>query len=74
MVRNFAASADGTGSHRKNLLLAFAMVGSVACMLFAAVGKGGATWAGLLAIIGNVLPRQPQMANCRSPLEPALSV
>jgi hypothetical protein len=23
-------------------------------MLFAAVGKGGAAWAGLLAIIGNV--------------------
>jgi hypothetical protein len=44
------------GSHRKNLLLIFAVVGSVACMLFAAVGKGGALWAGLLAIIGNVSP------------------
>ena len=42
------------GSHRKNLLLTFAMIGSVACMLFAAVGKGGAMWAGLLAILGNV--------------------
>jgi hypothetical protein len=31
------------------------MIGSVACMLFAAVGRGGALWAGLLAIIGNVL-------------------
>ena len=30
------------------------MVGSLACMLFAAVGRGGATWAGLLAIVGNV--------------------
>jgi UMF1 family MFS transporter len=30
------------------------MVGSVASMLFAAVGKGGALWAGLLATVGNV--------------------
>jgi|SRR5277367_4592978 MFS transporter, UMF1 family len=43
------------GSHRKNLLLTFAMIGSVACMLFAAVGKGGAMWAGVLAILGNVI-------------------
>jgi MFS transporter, UMF1 family len=43
-----------TGRHRKNLLVAFAMIGSVTCMFFAAVGKGGALWAGLLAIIGNV--------------------
>ena len=28
-------------------------------MLFAAVGKGGAMWAGLLAIIGNVVPPFP---------------
>jgi MFS transporter, UMF1 family len=44
------------GSHRKNLLLMFAGVGSVAGMLFPAVGTGGAMWAGLLAIIGNVCP------------------
>lgn len=43
-----------TGNHRKNLLVIFAMIGSVACIFFAAVGKGGAFWAGLLAIIGNV--------------------
>ena len=42
------------GSHRKNLLLGFAVVGSIASMLFAAVGTGGAMWAGLCAIIGNV--------------------
>jgi len=44
------------GSHRKNLLISFAGIGSVACMLFAVVGRGGALWAGLLAIIGNVCP------------------
>jgi len=43
------------GSHRKNLLLGFAVVGSIASMLFAAVGRGGAMWAGLCAIVGNVL-------------------
>jgi hypothetical protein len=42
------------GSHRKNLLLMFAAVGSLACLLFPAVGNGGAMWAGLLAIVGNV--------------------
>jgi len=42
------------GNHRKNLLLGFAVVGSIASMLFAAVGTGGAMWAGLCAIIGNV--------------------
>jgi hypothetical protein len=30
------------------------MIGSVTCVVFAAVGKGGAMWAGFLAIIGNV--------------------
>ena len=44
-----------SGSHRKNLLLGFAVVGSIASMLFAAVGRGGAMWAGLCAIVGNVL-------------------
>ena len=43
------------GSHRKNLLITFAAIGSVGSMLFAAVGRGDAIWAGLLAIIGNVL-------------------
>lgn len=46
------------GSHRKNLLLGFALLGSLACMLFAAVGRGGALWAGLLAIVGNVISRE----------------
>jgi hypothetical protein len=38
------------------MLLGFAGMGSVACMLFAVVGQGGALWAGLFAIIGNVCP------------------
>ena len=55
MVSRFRGRVLLLGSHRKNLLLTFAMIGSVAGILFAAVGKGGALWAGLLAIIGNVL-------------------
>ena len=55
MVSSYQARILLLGSHRKNLLVTFAMIGSAACMLFAAVGKGGALWAGLLAIIGNVL-------------------
>jgi len=33
----------------------FAIIGGAACVLFAAVGSGGALWAGLLSIIGNVI-------------------
>lgn len=55
MVSRFLGRFLLLGSHRKNLLLTFAMIGSVACMFFATVGRGGALWAGLLAIIGNVL-------------------
>ena len=40
-------------------------------MLFAAVGKGGAMWAGLLAILGNVGLFWMKV-NCRLPLEQAL--
>jgi MFS-type transporter involved in bile tolerance (Atg22 family) len=48
------SSQTNVGSHRKNLLLMFAAVGSFACILFPAIGNGGALWAGLLAIVGNV--------------------
>lgn len=43
----------------------FAAIGSLACMFFPAVGSGGAMWAGLLAIIGNVIPAGKAKLNFR---------